>query len=53
MTKNKGHKGLGDTIESITEKIGIKKIVKSVAGDDCGCNERKETLNKLFPYRRT
>ena len=43
-------KGLGDTVEKITEKTGIKKLVKFIAGDDCGCEERKEKLNKLFSY---
>lgn len=41
-------KGVGDVIEKITEKTGIKKIVHAIAGDHCGCNERKEKLNKLF-----
>ena len=49
MAKKKS-KGLGDTIEKITEATGIKKLVKFVAGDDCGCDERKEKLNKLFSY---
>lgn len=44
--------GLGDTIEQITEATGIKKVVKAIFGDDCGCDERKEMLNKLFPYSR-
>lgn len=44
-------KGLGDTIEKFTEVTGIKKVVKAVAGDDCGCDERKATLNKLFSYK--
>ena len=44
-------KGLGDTIEKIAEATGIKKIVKKIAGDDCGCNKRKEQLNKILPYR--
>ena len=44
-------KGLGDTIEKITEATGIKKIVTKTFGNDCGCNERKETLNKMFPYK--
>jgi hypothetical protein len=47
----KRSKGLGDTIERITETTGIKKMVKKVVGDDCGCKERKEKLNKLFPYK--
>jgi hypothetical protein len=43
---------LGDTIEQITEATGIKKVVKAIAGDDCGCDARKEKLNKLFPYSK-
>lgn len=50
--KAKGAKGLGDTIEQITEVTGIKKLVHSIFGEDCGCNERKEALNKLFPYKK-
>ena len=52
MNKNKS-KGLGDTIEKITKATGIKKVVDKVAkatGKDCGCGERKDTLNRLFPY---
>jgi|TARA_R110001632_G_scaffold212412_1_gene338192 hypothetical protein len=43
-------KGLGDTIAKITKATGIEKVVKAVVGEDCGCDERKETLNKLFKY---
>ena len=45
-------KGLGDTIAKITETTGIDKLVKFIAGEDCGCDERKEKLNKLFPYAK-
>ena len=46
------NKGLGDTIEQITEVTGIKKLVEIfVEGKDCGCEKRKEKLNELFPYR--
>jgi len=48
--------GLGDTIEKITKKTGIKKVIKVVtqaAGiDNCGCEDRKESLNRLFPYSK-
>ena len=44
-------KGLGDTIEKITEATGIKKIVKKISGDDCGCNKSKKQLNKILPYK--
>ena len=40
--------GLGDVVEKITEATGIKKAVKWLAGDDCGCDERKEKLNNLL-----
>ena len=46
-------KGLGDTIESIKKENGIKKGVKKISkakGKDCGCDKRKEYLNKKFPY---
>ena len=45
-------KGLGDSVEKITEATGIKKAVKFIAGEDCGCDQRKERLNKLFRYRQ-
>ena len=44
--------GLGDTIEQITEVTGIKKLVNFIAGEDCGCDARKEKLNEWFPYRK-
>ena len=50
MTKSKG---LGDTIEKITKATGIKKVVDKVGevtGKDCGCNKRKQDLNRKFPY---
>ena len=52
MEKKKS-KGLGDTVAKITKATGIKKVVDTVSkvtGKDCGCDERKEKLNRLFPY---
>jgi len=46
-------KGLGDTIEKITAATGIKAVVEKVAaitGKPCGCQGRKDTLNRVFPY---
>ena len=51
MSTNKQPKGLGDVIESITKVTGIKKLVQWAFGDDCGCRERQEKLNKLFPRK--
>lgn len=53
MARPRKAKGLGDTIEQITEATGIKKLVEFVAGEDCGCEERKKKLNAMFPYRNT
>ncbi len=44
--------GLGDTVEKITKATGIKKLVKWVAGEDCGCDARKQKLNTLFKYNK-
>lgn len=49
--KKKKSKGLGDTIEKFTEATGIKKVVKWIAGEDCGCDKRKEKLNQIFKYK--
>ena len=43
-------KGLGDLVEKVTEKTGIKKVVESVV-KDCGCKERKDKLNDLVPFK--
>ena len=44
--------GLGDSVEKFTESTGIKAAVKFLAGEDCGCEERKEKLNELFRYNK-
>jgi len=56
MTKSKG---LGDTIEKFTIATGIKSFTDILAEKgafgpkkDCGCNKRKEKLNKVFPYKK-
>ena len=51
----KDHKGLGDTIEAITKKTGVKKVVDKVAevtGKECGCKKRRDKLNRAFPYKK-
>ncbi len=52
-TKNIKAKGLGDTVEQVLEATGIAKIAKWALGEDCGCDERKQKLNKLFPYHKS
>lgn len=50
--QEKASEGLGDTIAKVTEVTGIKKAVKFIAGEDCGCDERQERLNRLFKYNK-
>jgi len=47
-------KGLGDTIEKTFSKFGItSKVIEKIMGTKgCGCNERKNWLNKIFPYNK-
>lgn len=44
--------GLGDTVEKVLEVTGVAKVAKWLLGEDCGCDERKTKLNKLFPYKK-
>ena len=46
-------RGLGDSIEKFTRATGIKKVVDTVAqatNSDCGCKNRRDSLNRMFPY---
>ena len=49
---SESNKGWGDSVEKVLEKTGVKKVVEFIAGEDCGCDERKDKLNHLFPYYR-
>ena len=47
--------GLGDSIEKFTKATGIKTFVDKVSDGlniPCGCQQRKETLNKVYPYKQ-
>lgn len=53
MSFLKKHQGLGDTVEAVTQATGIKAIVDAGSkafNKPCGCQQRKKTLNDLFPY---
>lgn len=58
MAKRKSKKvvkqseGLGDTVEKVLQATGIDKVAKFILGEDCGCDDRKATLNRLFPYQK-
>ena len=47
--------GFGDSVEKFTTKTGIKNIVDKVSQGlniPCGCQHRKNVLNKMFPYKK-
>ena len=55
----KKSKGLGDSIEKITKATGVKSFMHVLIKNgmfgkkkDCGCNKRKDQLNKAFPYKK-
>lgn len=47
--------GLGDVIDEVLHSKALNKITEKLKsaiwedGKDCGCEERKNTLNKMFP----
>lgn len=43
--------GLGDDLEKVFQKTGIKAVVEKVTKGGCGCKERKNILNRIFPYK--
>ena len=51
MTATSKSKGLGDSVEKITQATGIKKLVEKYGPSDCGCAQRRDKLNKMFPYK--
>ena len=44
-------KGLGDTVAAITKATGIDRLVEWIAGEDCGCDDRKDKWNEMFRYK--
>ncbi len=54
-SNNNKSRGLGDTIEKFTKATGIHSLANftsNLVKKDCGCNKRKEALNKMFPYKK-
>jgi len=48
-----GINGLGDVVAEFTHTTGLDKLAKTyeqVTGKSCGCDERQEMLNQLFPF---
>jgi hypothetical protein len=51
-------RGLGDTVEKITTVTGIKRVADTIAKvkkgtDECTpCQQRRDALNRAFPYQK-
>jgi len=48
-------RGFGDTVEKFTRQTGIKRLVDNVSKGlniPCGCQSRRDALNKLLPYKK-
>lgn len=46
-------KGLGDTVQRVISATGLEflsRVYENTTGKDCGCQARKEMLNKVVPY---
>ncbi len=52
----KPSRGLGDTIAKVTKATGLDKVAdrmaKAAGMEDCGCGQRRDTLNRVFPYKK-
>jgi hypothetical protein len=46
-------KGLGDVVAKVTQVTGIAAAVKAIVGDDCGCEARRDALNRVFPFNKS
>ncbi len=47
-------RGLGDSIERVMKTTGISTVVEKVSevtGKPCNCKQRRDALNKQFPYK--
>ena len=48
-------RGLGDSIHKFTKATGVKTMIDKVSKGlniPCGCQERRDTLNRLHPYKK-
>ena len=49
-------KGFGDTVAKMTKATGLDQVAnrmaKAAGMNDCGCNKRRDTLNRVFPYKK-
>ncbi len=44
--------GAGDLVEKVLQVTKVDKVAKWILGEDCGCEKRKEYLNKVMPFAK-
>ena len=56
IQNKKGFEGAGDVVAALTKMTGINKMAKFVAKSagkkDCGCDRRRQALNKVLPFKK-
>lgn len=48
-----GNQGLGDLVAGFTQATGLDRLAhayEKITGQSCGCKERQQKLNRLFPF---
>ena len=50
----KDSEGLGDTLQKVFSQFGLteENIQQALGIRSCGCNKRRQFLNRIFPYRK-
>lgn len=54
--RRSGDRGVGDTVHRLLGPLGgrvIERWHERVLGRSCGCQDRRERLNAIFPYGRS
>ena len=55
VNNEESHEGLGDLLGSVFSKLGItdEAVEKWACIGGCGCDKRKQFLNKILPFKKS
>ncbi len=48
--------GMGDVVAEVTHTTGLdnlSQLYTQITGKDCGCDQRRQVLNQLFPINNS
>lgn len=54
-SKNIRSRGFGDTVHKVAHAVGAHHVARAyekATGKPCGCSERRDSLNRKFPYSK-